>query len=120
MTTDPYEERDAVDGPNEETATVDPAHYDRGISRDTLYELLSDTRQRVVLACLRDRSGPLDLDELATRVAIVEGADRNDLRVALHHITLPKLDDLGAVEYDPIGTQVSATDRIDALDPYLP
>ncbi|WP_224270065.1 DUF7344 domain-containing protein [Haloprofundus salinisoli] len=74
---------------------------------DEALEALADRRRRLVLAVL-DSASSLPLDELAARVAERESdgdekdnAARAEIRLALHHAHLPKLDALGFVRYDP-------------------
>ena len=71
------------------------------------HELLEVDRRRHALAVIADETGPLALDELATAVAEREsGVDPaepgtvSNVAVTLHHIHLPKMDDLGVVDYD--------------------
>ena len=65
-------------------------------------------RRGVAIAVLFDRQRPTPVDELATAVADV-GASRgifgesvrtDRVRVALHHVDLPELDDVGIVDFD--------------------
>lgn len=71
------------------------------------HRLLEDDRRRRVLEVLADRSGPIRLREMAVAVADREtGGDADDpetvsaVATALHHIHLPKLDELGVLAYD--------------------
>jgi hypothetical protein len=66
--------------------------------------VLASDRRRVVLAVLAERSLPLGLEALADLVADREGESETDLRsvrIALHHVHLPLLSDVGVVSYDP-------------------
>ena len=71
------------------------------LAHTTAFELLSRRPRRELLYWLYrrdDRSAPLDVlaDALAERDVGIPG----DLRVALHHVHLPKLDDADVVDYD--------------------
>lgn len=77
-------------------------------SFDTLLELLSEPRRRTLLYALKDHpSQGVPLDELAERIhereqAIpVREADPFDrIRIDLVHVHLPKLEEIGILEYD--------------------
>lgn len=100
---------------------TDVIGYDRGRrgeeSTDQLFDALADERRRVVLDSLFESGTPVDVGRLARRVAARERrggeGDRGPpadavhrVRVSLHHVHLPKLDDAGLVEYDPDGQAV--------------
>lgn len=75
---------------------------------DALDALLGDERGQHVVAVLADAGEALSLDELTTDVIARErgqtvGSDDEFLasvRIALHHVHLPKLDDAGVLGYD--------------------
>lgn len=71
------------------------------------YRLLSDERRRALLDVLDGRSAPLHRDELASAVAEREAGgddvaadERRTIIMALHHNHLPRMADLGLVDYD--------------------
>lgn len=70
------------------------------------YDLLADERRRTVLTVLEHLQTPVELSELATEIVDREGASaidqesRTQVEIALHHNHLPKMDDLGVVDYD--------------------
>ncbi|MFB6131448.1 MAG: hypothetical protein ABEJ28_11590 [Salinigranum sp.] len=95
---------------------------------DAVFAVLSDPRRRTVVAVLDEVGRPIALDALAAAVAAREGgvpsaapppsrdvADRDatgdgDLDAVLatlHHVHLPKLVDLGAVDYDPTDRRIT-------------
>lgn len=85
----------------EQVATVELAESER-------YRLLADEQRQVVLAVLAERTAPLALPELVTEVKErettgmgVESDAREKIRIALHHMHLPMMDDMGVVDYDP-------------------
>lgn len=70
--------------------------------------ILTSDRRRAVVCCLERAEGSLDRRELAARIAAGEAAGASvpdehvrDVEVMLHHMHLPKLADVGAVDYDP-------------------
>lgn len=85
---------DLVDGPS--------------LSIDDRLELLSDPHRRCVLEQLERTADPIDIDELASRVAGRVGGGRRETRLILHHNHLPKLDDYGVVDYEPSTGTVSS------------
>lgn len=72
---------------------------------DRILEGLSQPRSRLVLYCLAEEQ-PQELDELAAAVAELEAEsrptseERERVKIAIYHGTLPKLADLHLVEYD--------------------
>lgn len=82
-------------------------------SLDRVFEILSDHRRRYVLYYLNNpQKQTVTLDELADQVCTWErewigrtnklkGNHRENIRIQLHHIHLPKMDDAGAIDYDP-------------------
>lgn len=87
-----------------------------------LHAVLADERRRATLTDLADRSAPVDVEALARSVAARE-SDRSPesvpselverVHVTLHHVHLPKLADLGLVEYD--ATANAVTDVADGI-----
>lgn len=79
-------------------------------SLDSVLSILSVGRRRTILYHLRDRDadGPISLNQLVERVQRRENAAPNresslsaaEVRIALAHNHLPKLDEAGIVEYD--------------------
>lgn len=90
----------------------------------TFFEVLSDPRRRHVVDVLEDRSTPVSLDDLASRLAMRErsmdgdgtaNATVEDVAISLHHVHLPRLASAGIVIYDaeanvvtPIATETAA------------
>lgn len=72
------------------------------------YRLLSSERRRRILAVLSNRTRPIRCEELAATLARSaagmsdsDPADVRDLRISLHHVHLPAMDDYGVIDYDP-------------------
>lgn len=79
-----------------------------GHASDEYLAVLGDEHRRAVVGVLAEIGGVVDLTFLATRVAAeVEGVTRDELsvqdveraKIELHHHHLPKLDELGVLEY---------------------
>jgi DNA-binding transcriptional ArsR family regulator len=84
-------------------------------------EVLSDPYRRRALRYLSDRTDPVSLAELADGVAEstaeTSGRTVETVKLALHHVHLPKLAQAGLVEYSPNHGNVSlaATGRLERL-----
>lgn len=75
------------------------------LSEAERYDLLSAERRRTVCRVLGDGGTPISVEELATEVAAREettreSGEKNDVKIALHHIHLPKLATAGVIDYD--------------------
>lgn len=75
-------------------------------TRKRAHELLRSSRRRFVLGYLLGEDQPLSVEELVEAVTDWEfGEDaternREDVAISLHHAHLPRMADLGVVEYD--------------------
>ncbi|WP_340100657.1 DUF7344 domain-containing protein [Salinibaculum salinum] len=76
------------------------------------HEVLSSGRRRRVLSVLSESNLPIDVAELARAVSTREyESDESDeqrerLQIELHHVHLPKLQELNVVDYDKETCQV--------------
>jgi DNA-binding transcriptional ArsR family regulator len=80
-----------------------------GLSVDAALDALGDERRRAVVRVLHGTEEPVPVQELATEISRLPDTavrDRDRVVVDLHHRTLPKLDALGVVDYDPENTVV--------------
>lgn len=89
-------------------------------SNDFLLDDVADGTRRALLAALHSRNGTIPTDELATHVtAAINGidlvdvtrADREPVQTALVHRHLPKLEDVGMIEWAHGEGTVTATDH---------
>lgn len=82
---------------------------------DELFDALSDRHRRHVLAYLHDADGAVELEELVdcivTRDADREADRREAVATQLHHVHLPKMADIGLLDYDARASTVSNHDR---------
>ncbi|SDF82668.1 DUF7344 domain-containing protein [Halorientalis regularis] len=87
------------------------------LSVDEALEALADERRRAVVRVLHGTEGSVTAQELATEIRLhPEGPqDRGRVVVDLHHRTLPKLDALGVLSYDPEATVVEPRPPLDDL-----
>jgi hypothetical protein len=82
------------------------------LSETDRHRLLSSERRRVTLEVLAAAPIPIDVRELAAAVAVRESDGTGDVdrvATALHHCHLPKMRDMGILDYDPETTRVAAT-----------
>ncbi len=79
------------------------------LSRDVVFDLLSNSRRRFVLHYLKRADGPVSLSELAAQITATENdipvdeltsQQRKRTYVSLYQTHIPKLQDAGAIDYD--------------------
>lgn len=88
------------------------------ISVDYLLDLLADDRRRYVLKCLREHDGAISMSDLAEDVAAreteeprtaIEAEMVQRVATSLYHSHVPKLADVGVVEFDRDRNLVAAS-----------
>jgi predicted transcriptional regulator len=98
------------------------------LSEDDLFEILSNSRRRYALHALSSDADEWQLGNLAeqvaawengTEVAEVTRAERKSVYTALQQLHLPKMDEMGFVEYDKDRGTVRPTAVKDDVDIYL-
>lgn len=91
---------------------------------DRLYRSLASTRRRLLLSHLTTRSGePVSVEELVDVVVEREQPDpglashRERVVTDIHHVHLPRLADVGVIDYDPVDGTVlyEASERVESL-----
>lgn len=98
------------------------------LSKEEIFDALRNGRRLAAIVHLRRHDGEMTVSELATRVA----ADEYDVAPAelsakqykrvytgLSQCHLPRVDDLGIVEFDAEENTVKLTPEASALDPFL-
>jgi hypothetical protein len=77
------------------------------LTEDDRHRLFANGRRRLALDCLAGETPPTELADLAAEIATREdGIDPDDretlhrVKIELHHVHLPKMDDFGVVDYD--------------------
>lgn len=108
-------------------------------SIDELFDILSDSRRRQILSILMDHGEELTLSQLADKVASRDsGPPRNEvpkekhqvrsevpedssnrLTTSLHHVDIPKMDQVGLVEFDPDRKTIRATENATQIEQIL-
>lgn len=98
------------------------------MSPDLVFEILSNTRRRMVLYYLRWYGGSVSVQELVGEVAALQNdiavedltrQQRKRVYVSLYQTHLPKLEEAGLIEYDDDEGIVRLTDSAGDIDTYL-
>jgi len=116
------------------TATTDPgddggdAEMDAPLPLDQVFGILKNQRRRRVLRMLREADGTTTLSDLAEQIAAWENdkeikqitsSERKRVYVGLYQCHLPKMDDMGVIEFNkPRGTVVLG-DNMEVMYNYL-
>lgn len=83
------------------------------LTRSECCRLLASERRRTVLAVLGGRTAPVDLRDLAREISVrgddaMEAGTADRVAVTLHHNHLPRMDDLGLLDYDPGANRIES------------
>ncbi|WP_458188850.1 DUF7344 domain-containing protein [Haladaptatus sp. NG-WS-4] len=98
------------------------------LSRDVVFQVLSNQRRRYTLYYLRRHESPIEIGELATQIAAWENGvtaeevtskQRKRVYNTLQQAHLPKLDETDFIEYEPSHGNITLTERAEILDVYL-
>ena len=98
------------------------------LSLDVIFEVLKNQRRRLVLKYLKSKDETVSLGELAEHVAAQENGksvetissdERKRVYVGLYQCHLPKMDDMGIVEFNRNRGLVDLTETASQLDEYL-
>ena len=91
-----------------------------------IHNILRNERRRQAIKYLGERDGTHTVDELAKHIASLETGEsppphdaRKSVYVSLHQTHLPKLDELGIVEYDLRSKELVLTDRVEEVEVYM-
>lgn len=104
-----------------------PLRADGGVSEDVLLRVLASRRNRYVLEYLREKKSAR-LEELSRQVAAREGETRpskvddrtiDDVSIELYHVQIPKLEDVGLVEFDVRSRAVRYREPPTCFEPIL-
>jgi hypothetical protein len=98
------------------------------IEFDTVLDACGDQHRRIVLAVLADQQRSVTFNELTMTIVkhnhhtpLSEASDEalTQIQSSLYHLHLPKLEDIGIIEYDPKQRLVEPTAQFDQLQPHL-
>lgn len=104
------------------------ANASDALSPDLVFEILSNTRRRMVLYYLRWYGGSVSVRELVGEIAALQNGvavedltqqQRKRVYVSLYQTHLPKLEEAGLIEYDDEEGEVRLTDHAGDIDTYL-
>jgi hypothetical protein len=91
-----------------------------------IHDILRNDRRRLAIKCLRENGNSLSVRDLSEDVATRETGEapaprdkRRSVYVSLHQTHLPKLDELGIVEYDTESKEVHLRDRAAEITTYM-
>ena len=96
--------------------------------QDELFEVLSDSRRRVLFHSLQAADMPISVEELTTELVAWEaqrpvsdrsGDERDTIEISLVHNHLPKMAEAGFVRYDDTQRTVTLADRTDEVRTHL-
>lgn len=85
---------------------------------DEVHRALSDATRRRVLKTLHDRGPPIDLTGATGETPIYRKLSA-ELEIDLYYNHLPKLDDMGFIEWDPERDTVDRGPRFEEVQPLL-
>lgn len=98
------------------------------LSTDETFELLKNARRRAVIQYLLQNGGNAKLSELAEHIAAAENGisvrelssdQRKRVYIGLYQCHLPKMDNLGVIEYEKNRGTVELQESVGQLLPYL-
>lgn len=104
------------------------AETESELSQDVVFDILSSPRRRYVLYHLRSTGEPVQLTDLAEKVAAWENdvdpdeitdQERKRVYVSLYQTHIPRLADAGFINYDKKSGQIAPADRTARIDKYL-
>lgn len=98
------------------------------LSKDELFHVLQNERRRNALRCVSETETPIAIRDLADQVAALETGsameelssdERQRAYISLYQTHLPKLDDVGVVDYDQDAGTIERTSMATQVDRYL-
>lgn len=101
---------------------------DPDLSQDVVFDILSSPRRRYVLYYLRTSEEPVKLTDLAEHVAAWENEtdpeaiseqERKRVYVSLYQTHIPRLAEVGVIEYDKESGYISLAEEAADVDEYL-
>lgn len=123
------ETRPGDDRARETAREEDAATNAATLSKDTVFEALTNSRRRATLYYLDENGGASNIGDLAEHIAAAENdisvpeltsAQRKRVYIGLYQCHLPKLDEMGIVEFDKHrGTVALEPDGAAQVFPYL-
>ncbi|WP_254534747.1 DUF7344 domain-containing protein [Halomarina litorea] len=123
------EETTTREGARETTTEATSEQGTARLSKDTVFEALTNSRRRATLHYLEANDGEANIGDLAEHIAADENgiselelnsAQRKRVYIGLYQCHLPKLDEMGIVDFDKHrGTVVLVPETAAQVYPYL-
>jgi hypothetical protein len=108
------------------SAGVPQGQTEGTIAESDIHDVLRNDRRRLVLEQLAEGSDRQTVSDLAEYIATIESGEdppprnvRQSVYISLHQTHLPKLDDLGIVEYDSSSKSVIRAENADDVAVYM-
>ncbi|ELZ42353.1 hypothetical protein C471_04920 [Halorubrum saccharovorum DSM 1137] len=98
------------------------------LSRNDIFDLLSNRRRRFVVHALKRMEEPVELAELSTYVAAwemetepeeIDHEDRRSVYVTLRRTHLPKMDEKNVIQFNKSEKTVQSTEILDNIDVHI-
>ncbi|TKX86502.1 transcriptional regulator [Halorubrum sp. SS5] len=98
------------------------------LSRNELFDLLSNRRRRFVLHALKRMEEPVELADLSTHVAAwemerepeeIDSEDRRSVHVTLRRRHLPKLDEKNIIQFNKSNNTIQSTKALDDIEVHI-
>jgi hypothetical protein len=96
------------------------------LDESQIHNVLRNERRRETIRYLRQSGDSLAVDDLAEHIATVETGEsppprnvRKSVYVSLHQTHLPKLDDLGIVDYDQRSKELTLENQARQVEVYM-
>lgn len=107
-------------------STAESASTNGSLDEGEIHDVLRNDRRRLAIKALRDREGVATVRDLSEEVATRETGEnppprdkRQSVYVSLHQSHLPKLDELGIIDYDGDSKEVQLRDRVEEIEVYM-
>lgn len=101
---------------------------ERQLTKDEIFAVLKNSRRRETLHYLEDNGGSGELGTLAEQIAAKENSieirdvsstQRKRVYIGLYQVHLPKMDDVGVIDFNKHRGRITLTDMAQRLYPYL-
>lgn len=122
------EESDRREASEPDSDATGEGSEERELDQDELFHLLQNERRRRALDYLRRQEGPVRMRDVVDHVAAEEHGtapealrsdERKRVHIALYQSHLPKLDQVGVIDYNQDRGIVTRTSLADQLEPFL-
>lgn len=105
---------------------ANPSHSATTLSTEQIHRVLGNSRRREVIDLLQSNGDRMAVRDLAERIAELESGEappprnkRHSAYVSLMQTHLPKLDELGIVDYDSQSKHVQLRDLVHEVNDYM-